>query len=268
MTTVPTVRVFEFHGDHLITFEHEGKPVVALRPVVEALGLDWSGQRHRLERDPVVGSTVVVTTTVAEDGKSREMKALPVDVLPLFLAKISVNRVKPELRDKLIRYQVECGKALYDYWFKGVAIRGDLDGVIQSISPEARQVLGGIMKAVVHRELIEIVPSLVAQEVASGRYGIVVGHMSVGQILETLAKTTGQRGLVTKASASLRQFCANRGIPPQTQRAGKAWCYVYPETAARDWFELHGRQLVAEHMRLKADRQKDLLYLVPPPKPA
>lgn len=45
--------------------------LVAIRPICEALGIDWSSQKQRIERDEILGSTMVMITTVAADGKKR-----------------------------------------------------------------------------------------------------------------------------------------------------------------------------------------------------
>lgn len=62
-------------------------------------------------------------TSVAEDGKLRGMMCLPLKKLPAWLYSISPNKVAPELREKIIRYQEECDDALWNYWTQGVAER-------------------------------------------------------------------------------------------------------------------------------------------------
>lgn len=55
-------------------------------------------------------------TVVAEDGKKREMTCLPLDMLNGWLFGIDANRVKPEIKDKVIAYQRECFKVLADHF--------------------------------------------------------------------------------------------------------------------------------------------------------
>lgn len=119
--TATTLAAVEFHGATLVTTLVDGVPHVALRPVCEAIGLDWNGQYQRIGRDPVLSSTVVVTTTVAEDGKRREMVALPLKHLNGWLFGVDANRVAPDVQDRLIEYQRECYDVLADYWQKGSA---------------------------------------------------------------------------------------------------------------------------------------------------
>lgn len=76
--------------------------------ICDAIGIDWEGQQARIKRHPVLNSTASVTKVVAEDGKQRDMILLPLDKLNGWLFGVSVNRVRPELREKLTRYQAEC----------------------------------------------------------------------------------------------------------------------------------------------------------------
>lgn len=66
---------------------------------------------------------MVIITTVAEDGKNREMLCLPIQYLNGWLFGIDINRCNPEIRDTLIKYKKECYQALHDYWFNGKAER-------------------------------------------------------------------------------------------------------------------------------------------------
>lgn len=103
---------------------------VPLRPVTDYLGLNWDGQRRRVQRDPVLNQEikgVVVMTTPSADGRGggpQEMTCLPLKYIPGFLFGISADRVNPELRDKIIRYQKECYEVLAEA-FKEGRLSGD-----------------------------------------------------------------------------------------------------------------------------------------------
>src|SRR5699024_9391743 len=111
-----------FQNHTLITALYDDKPYVAMRPICEAIGLAWNGQYERIKRDEVLSSSVRVIRTVAEDGRKREMSFLPIEYLNGWLFGIDANRVKPEIKEKLIQYKRECYQALNDYWNKGAAI--------------------------------------------------------------------------------------------------------------------------------------------------
>lgn len=97
----------EFHGATLIAVTIGGVHHVALKPISDALGLDWSAQFRRIKRHAVLAEAVVVTATPSDGGDQLTI-TLPLDKLNGWLFGVSVNRVKPELRDKLIQYQREC----------------------------------------------------------------------------------------------------------------------------------------------------------------
>jgi primosomal protein N'' len=76
--------------------------------------LDWSAQRQRIMRDEVMAEAVrgvVITTTPS--GGPQETLCLPIEYMHGWLFGVSANRVKPELREKIIRYQRECFRALW-----------------------------------------------------------------------------------------------------------------------------------------------------------
>jgi hypothetical protein len=112
-------RSVEFYGDTInaVLVETGGQEqvYVPLRPICDYLGLSWAGQRDRIMRDPVLSEAsrgVRVTRTPAEGG-SQEMIALPLEYLPGWLFGVSVSRVREELREKIIRYQRECFRVLW-----------------------------------------------------------------------------------------------------------------------------------------------------------
>jgi hypothetical protein len=105
-----------FYGQSLFATLVNDVPHVALKPICENLGVDWEGQRQRISRQPVLKSTAVMIKAVAEDGKLRDMLMLPVKFLNGWLFGIDSNRVKPEIRDRLIAYQTECFEVLANHF--------------------------------------------------------------------------------------------------------------------------------------------------------
>lgn len=110
-----------FHGDTVVLVGRDNEPFVAMRSVVENMGLAWQVQHRKITER--FGSTVTEMVTVAEDGKQRPMTCLPLRKLAAWLYSISPNKVAPELRDKIIQYQEECDEVLWNYWTKGAATR-------------------------------------------------------------------------------------------------------------------------------------------------
>lgn len=110
-----------FHEETLTVVEdHLGDRFVALRPIVEALNLNWSGQYLRLNRHPVLSKGVCVMQTPSEGGE-QETTVLPVEMFHGWLFTIDASRVKPEAKDKLLAYQQECFDVLHSYFTEGAA---------------------------------------------------------------------------------------------------------------------------------------------------
>lgn len=62
------------------------------------------------------------------------MVCLPLRKLAGWLQTISPNKVKPEIRDRVIQYQNECDDVLYDYWTKGVAVNPRKASVMEELN--------------------------------------------------------------------------------------------------------------------------------------
>jgi len=106
-------RSVEFYGDEIkgvrVTRTPSGSSefYVPLRPLCNYLGVSYTGQRERVERDPVL-SRKLEAVQVTTAGGLQEMQCLPLDYLNGWLFGINANRVKEEIRERLIRYQEEC----------------------------------------------------------------------------------------------------------------------------------------------------------------
>ena len=109
------LQIVKFYQDELVVLEHEGKKLVALKPIVENLGLDWDGQRKRVNRDPVLSKGAVIMTAPSKGGL-QDTLFLELGLLTLYLAKINASRVNKQLRPKLILYQTEVAEVLLKYF--------------------------------------------------------------------------------------------------------------------------------------------------------
>lgn len=114
-------REIEFYEDQILAVlveeEAGGRRVyVPVRPICDYLGVSWSGQRERINRDAVLSDVVrfVRVTRTNSAGGNPNVTALPLEFLNGFLFGINASRVKDEVRPRLIRYQRECYQVLAD----------------------------------------------------------------------------------------------------------------------------------------------------------
>lgn len=113
-TLVPRAeRVVTFYGDAIPVALVGDIPYVTLRVFADYLGLNWAAQYQRTERDEVLAAEVRLVLMTGADGRQREMIGLPLEYLPGWLFGVSPNRVRPELREKVIRYRRYCFQVLW-----------------------------------------------------------------------------------------------------------------------------------------------------------
>ncbi len=112
-------RTVVFYEDEIkgvrVTRTPSGMPeiYVPLRQLCEYLGVSYTGQRERIDRDPVLARKLQIVQ-IGTAGGPQEMQCLPLDYLNGWLFGINANRVKEEIRDRVIRYQEECYLVLRD----------------------------------------------------------------------------------------------------------------------------------------------------------
>ncbi|MGD2548653.1 phage antirepressor N-terminal domain-containing protein [Escherichia coli] len=109
-----------FNGQQIITAMAAGVAYVAMKPIVENLGMSWSTQQTKLMKQ-ISKFNCVHMNMVAADGKLRKLLCLPLKKLNGWLFSINTEKVRADIRDKLIQYQEECFTVLHDYWTKGKA---------------------------------------------------------------------------------------------------------------------------------------------------
>ena len=129
-------------GVEIITLkDEEGNIWVALKVIVEALGLNWASQTRKLKKLAEEKGIALKTIPLQTKGGIQEAIMINLYHLPAFLYSIQPSRVKPELKEKLIKFQRETTKVINDYWNKGAVINprveeNNLKAVIQEAIKE------------------------------------------------------------------------------------------------------------------------------------
>ncbi|ELB7713597.1 phage antirepressor N-terminal domain-containing protein [Salmonella enterica] len=110
-----------FHGTDLYVVSHNGEPYTPMKPIVEGMGLDWMGQFRKL-KSRFATSIEEMSIQLPGDTQRRNVVCMALRKLAGWLNTISPNKVKPEIRDRVIQYQEECDDVLYEYWTKGQVV--------------------------------------------------------------------------------------------------------------------------------------------------
>jgi hypothetical protein len=98
----------------ILIFSENGENYIAVRPICEALGVDYSGQLRRIKENEILSSVVDTKSTTGSDKKTYKMSVLPYKFVFGWLFTIDENYVKPEAKDALVKYKLECYDVLYE----------------------------------------------------------------------------------------------------------------------------------------------------------
>lgn len=102
----------DFYGDVItVIMTDNTEPYVVISQLLGNLGLNITDYEDSLFKDPRIPMEVVEGQPVCT-----------LDVLNGLLYLIRSEEVNPVFREDLLKYQLECTKALRDYWLKGVSI--------------------------------------------------------------------------------------------------------------------------------------------------
>lgn len=118
MSNQISTQTLSFYGSELITLKLDDVIYTAVKPLVEAIGLDWGRQAKKLSQQAKFGCRLM---SIPTKGGIQEMICMPLKKLNGWLFSINPEKVRPDLKEKVIRYQEECFEALYNYWHFGKA---------------------------------------------------------------------------------------------------------------------------------------------------
>lgn len=102
--------------DIAAVIDEDNNIFVPVKPVCQALTIDFSAQVQHIKRHYILSSTVVTLTTVAADEKEREMLCLPLEYIYGWLFTIDAGQVAEGRKQTVANYQLECNKALYEHF--------------------------------------------------------------------------------------------------------------------------------------------------------
>lgn len=91
--------------------------LVPIKPICEALGVNYTTQIEKLKKHPIYGSVVPLRGITAADGKTYQTSCMPLRYISGWILSIHPDNVKEEVREHLIEYQLKCNDVLYDYFF-------------------------------------------------------------------------------------------------------------------------------------------------------
>jgi hypothetical protein len=165
------IRTMEFYGDELVAVMTPDKQIwVHLARLIESLGLSLSDQLEHIRGNKTLNAGLRTFVVPTRRG------ALPAQFLRLglvafYLARIQPQRAKPELRDKIERYQEQAADVLY------AAFLGEF-GIIEPGRSQSEQ---GLTAAEQNYQQAQILANVARQQLAIEREVGDLGERVTGQ---------------------------------------------------------------------------------------
>ncbi len=112
-------RIVEFYGDELVAVRADnGRVYVSLRHMCQALDIDMTAQRQRIQRHNVLNEGLGVCK-IQTPGGMQNSYVLRVDLVPLWLTGIRTSMIQQEIRVKLENFQKEAAAVLWEAFQEG-----------------------------------------------------------------------------------------------------------------------------------------------------
>jgi len=212
---------------------------VALRPVCEALDLNFSGQLQRLQRQS--WTCVCMThTQMPGDDQSREMTFIDRRTFTMWLATIDTGRIKNERTRELVRtYQCEAADALDRYFHEGAAINPRAVSASGPYDVETQARVLDILKNVISKDYLEAKAKIIAAR-AMGDTPEIEASARPLYIQDYLREKGATADEVTRFASAFGRYVkeaykAERGVEPgkrfdETPSGQVRETYAYTET--------------------------------------
>ena len=84
--------VIPFHGEKIKIIEKKGQILVPLKQFCDILGVDWSAQLKKINKNPVLNKAMFKTKVITRDDKHYNTSVLPLSSLQHFLFSFSLSR--------------------------------------------------------------------------------------------------------------------------------------------------------------------------------
>lgn len=232
-----------FHGQTVQSVQIDGEPYVVFRPVVESLGLGYGSQTQKLKGKSWASVTKVVTQ-LRGDTQAREVIAVDLRTLTMWLATIDENRVSEAARPLVIAYQKEIADVIENYWTQGGAI-----------NPRATE---HQMKALMFQcrsqmELAQAAKGLIHDDFLEAKARLILARgMGEAPELDPATRPLYVQGFLKEKGLSKKQLSAKAS--GFGKRMKNAWEKVHGVPPKRSPIELTNGRIIDVYAYTEADR--------------
>lgn len=229
MSEARVLEPVDFHGQELVVIDVGGEPYVAMKSVVEGMGLAWPPQYTKL-RDGA-DRWGVMMIVIPSAGGEQSMACLRLRKLPGWLMTLQPGRLKPKIAERVRLYQSECDDALWAYWNRGLAVNPRLETALT-----ANEILLQAVQSLVDQERQLAVVQVEQRQIAGRVEAIEQRHVDSERDLLALPEpAVVPDALSTRAKVvrAVRTYCRASEVPYPD-----AWGALYREYRDRYHLDL------------------------------
>lgn len=143
-------KFLEFNGKRINILLADGIWYIAIKPICEALKIDFESQRERIQKHRILSRLPSKRGVVAADGRIREMLCLPEKYIYGWL--FSIQSDSPGL----IQYQEKCYEVLYEYFHGQITYRANALTHKNEIRERKTEIKAQLAETDLYKEYLEL----------------------------------------------------------------------------------------------------------------
>lgn len=251
MTKLTTI---DFHGAKLVAIagDRPETTLVAMKPIVEGMGLNWEGQRKKIMSHPLVSKGATVTVIPSEGGP-QETTCLSLDLLNFWLATIHPDRIKDEaVRTRVIEYQTECARVLFNHFFGKAIASGDhltaqqTGGIVKSVVTKMRADLLLEIRAEMQAEIAPLMASMQEAMRSFDPTGAFVHDYKpmLAILQDHKVPSKGRRALSAQCSTLCSRYLQSRGLGGMIRISRETGRRVFKHEGVKEWLAAGGSNII------------------------
>lgn len=157
--------------------------MISVNSICKNLGIDPNFQRKKIQEDESFES---IFKEIEINNIIQKVLCIPINKIDGWLFSINPNKVKPEVKQKLIEYKKECFNVLNNYFNQGIAINHRL-----SSEPDLQKVIAGLKSGMLRKDKkIQRLEDEIQQLKISHQKRVAIPHFNQNQKIDIILRNT------------------------------------------------------------------------------
>ncbi len=241
---------FVFYGEVFTAYlANDRQWYLPLQSVCQALGLDVSGQRQRIQRDEAIADRLInipLETPYQDTTRVQEVACLNLRALPYWLGTIEAGRVKEEHRKKIILFKREFAEAAWAIFRSDMVAPDVLAEMDAHLPPQEREYHEAIDQMREVRKKLDLLSGRLDRELEA----IGAGLQDVTGRLGTLEAALSGKKIVNSAQARLIQEMIAAVAESKHEKGkgnkSKSQCFAEVHEEFKSAFQVHIYSILPE----------------------